>query len=224
MIRTCDARFRKPTLYPLSYGGWIDQRAGRTGTTPTAYLEATLSSPGRLTEALTKFLTNAQPISRFGCDTGVMAIFRRHTRPTQPPPESDSEREFARAELPVGVAVLLSPGLADMAAPLMQALGAGFVVETDGPGVSGVMIIGPAGPAGLGFLRASHPGVVLLVVDRRGSGPRPAEAVAHLEAGADGYLANPPIAEVASHVRALARRARPTGAAPARAPAQVPAS
>ena len=20
--RTCDARFRKPTLYPLSYGGW----------------------------------------------------------------------------------------------------------------------------------------------------------------------------------------------------------
>jgi two-component system, NarL family, response regulator DevR len=22
MIRTCDARFRKPTLYPLSYGGW----------------------------------------------------------------------------------------------------------------------------------------------------------------------------------------------------------
>ena len=21
-IRTCDARFRKPTLYPLSYGGW----------------------------------------------------------------------------------------------------------------------------------------------------------------------------------------------------------
>jgi hypothetical protein len=190
-------------------------------------LEATLSSPGRLTEALTKFLTNAQPISRFGCDTGVMAIFRRHTRPTQPPPESDSERQrqLAHAELPVGVAVLLSPGLADMAAPLMQALGAGFVVETDGPGVSGVMIIGPAGPAGLGFLRVSHPGVVLLVVDRRGSGPRPAEAVAHLGAGADGYLANPPIAEVASHVRALARRARPRGApAPARAPAQVPAS
>src|SRR5581483_3515377 len=23
-IRTCDARFRKPTLYPLSYGGWAD--------------------------------------------------------------------------------------------------------------------------------------------------------------------------------------------------------
>ncbi len=22
MNRTCDARFRKPTLYPLSYGGW----------------------------------------------------------------------------------------------------------------------------------------------------------------------------------------------------------
>ena len=22
MIRTCDARFRKPTLYPLSYGAW----------------------------------------------------------------------------------------------------------------------------------------------------------------------------------------------------------
>jgi hypothetical protein len=21
--RTCDARFRKPTLYPLSYGGWV---------------------------------------------------------------------------------------------------------------------------------------------------------------------------------------------------------
>ena len=25
-IRTCDARFRKPTLYPLSYGGWTVER------------------------------------------------------------------------------------------------------------------------------------------------------------------------------------------------------
>jgi hypothetical protein len=22
-IRTCDTRFRKPLLYPLSYGGWL---------------------------------------------------------------------------------------------------------------------------------------------------------------------------------------------------------
>jgi DNA-binding response OmpR family regulator len=69
------------------------------------------------------------------------------------------------------------------------------------------MIVGPVGPAGVAFLRISHPGVVLLVVDRRGYGPRPVEAVAHLDSGADGYLANPLVVEVASHVQALVRRA-----------------
>src|SRR5256885_15770552 len=30
VIRTPDARFRKPTLYPLSYGGWIEESPGQT--------------------------------------------------------------------------------------------------------------------------------------------------------------------------------------------------
>ncbi len=29
-IRTSDARFRKPTLYPLSYGGWSGDHDQRT--------------------------------------------------------------------------------------------------------------------------------------------------------------------------------------------------
>ena len=33
-IRTCDARFRKPTLYPLSYGGGAGDRGGRTAASP----------------------------------------------------------------------------------------------------------------------------------------------------------------------------------------------
>jgi hypothetical protein len=108
---------------------------------------------------------------------------------------------------PAAVPVLLSPGLAELAGPLTSALGAGFRVLTDGSVNTGVMIVGPLGPVGIAFLRASHPEVVLLVVDRRWSSSQPNEAVAHLEAGADGYLASPLMAEVASHVRALARRA-----------------
>jgi hypothetical protein len=108
-----------------------------------------------------------------------------------------------RADVPV----VLSPGLAELAVPLTNALGPPFRVLSDGSVNTGVMIVGPLGPVGIAFLRASHPGVVLLVVDRRWSSSQPNEAVAHLEAGADGYLASPMVAEVASHVRALARRA-----------------
>jgi hypothetical protein len=35
MIRTCDARFRKPTLYPLSYGGRIITLPSRSLPEPT---------------------------------------------------------------------------------------------------------------------------------------------------------------------------------------------
>lgn len=127
-----------------------------------------------------------------------------------------------------GVAVLLSPGVVEMGPALSRELGPGFSVLTDGPGVTGVMIVGPLGPAAMAFLRASHPGIGLLVVDRRWHVPRPDEAVIHLEAGADGYLACPPAAEVASHVRALARRGRSASAAatdsvaPTRSPVSAP--
>jgi len=106
------------------------------------------------------------------------------------------------------VAVLLSAGLVELAPSLAQALGPGFAVGTDDRGVCRVMIVGPVGPTGVAFLRASHPGAMVLVVDRRWPSSRghPDVAVIHLEAGADGYLLSPPVAEVASHVRALARR------------------
>jgi hypothetical protein len=122
------------------------------------------------------------------------------------------EVDAPAAETPAGVIVLLSPGLTDLALPLQEALGSGFTVQTAGTGGRGVMIVGPVGAAGVALLRVSYPGVVLLVLDRRGRGPRSADAVVHLEAGADGYLASPPVAEVASHVRALARRARTAAA------------
>jgi hypothetical protein len=157
-----------------------------------------------------------------------MAIFRRHARPTTRSPGNDRTPPVVPDH--DAVVVLLSPGLVDIAVLLAEVLGPGFVVQSDGPGASGVMLVGPLGPVGVAFLRVSHPGVVLLVVDRRGSGSHAVEAVAHLEAGADGYLANPPVAEVASHVQALARRRRPAATAPAATtpatavPAAVPAA
>jgi hypothetical protein len=107
------------------------------------------------------------------------------------------------------VTVLLSPGLVELAPSLGQALGPGFRIETDHSGACHVLIVGPVGPAGVAFLRASHRGAALLVVDRRWptSWTHAGEAVVHLEAGADGYLLSPPVSEVASHVRALIRRA-----------------
>jgi hypothetical protein len=134
-----------------------------------------------------------------------MPIFRRRHRRSEEPPIEGGKLSAARPA--DDVAVLLSPGLMDLATPLSEALGPGYSVATEGLGWSGVMIVGPVGPAGVSFLRISHPGVVLLVVDRRGYGPRPIEAVAHLDAGADGYLANPLVVEVASHVQAMVRRA-----------------
>lgn len=104
------------------------------------------------------------------------------------------------------MSVLLSPGLAELAPALAAALGGGFAVTTDHMVGRGVMVTGPAGPIGVAFLWASYPGVGVLIVDRRWPRRRPAEAVAHLEAGADGYLASPTVAEVASHIQALARR------------------
>jgi hypothetical protein len=102
--------------------------------------------------------------------------------------------------------VLLSPGLAEIAPTLSDLLGPDFAVSTERIGTGGVMVTGPVGPVGVAFLRASYPGVRLLVVDRRWAGRRTGEAVIHLEAGADGYLSSPTIAEVASHVQALSRR------------------
>ncbi len=134
-----------------------------------------------------------------------MPILRRHDRRTADPPIDEAPPAVPHQA--GGVPVLLSPGLVDLAAPLSQALGPGFSVETEGLGWSGVMLVGAVGATGVRFLRISHPGVVLLVVDRRGYGHRPIDAVTHLDAGADGYLANPPVAEVASHVQALVRRA-----------------
>ena len=107
---------------------------------------------------------------------------------------------------PAPVSVLLSPGLAELAPALSRALGSEFAVTTDRIGRRGVMLTGPVGPAGVAFLRASYPGVGLLVVDRRWSGRRAGEVVINLEAGADGYLTSPSVAEMASHVTALARR------------------
>jgi hypothetical protein len=138
-----------------------------------------------------------------------MVTFRRRNRRNErriEPPVHNTEP--TAGEQP-GVPVLLSPSLVELAASLSQALGADFAVQTEGHGATGVMIVGPCGPAGIAFLRASHPRTVLLVIDRRWSVPRPAEAVIHLEAGADGYLARPLVAEVASQVRALARRSLP---------------
>jgi len=104
------------------------------------------------------------------------------------------------------VSVLLSPGLAELAPGVAAALGAEFAVTTDRLVGRGIMVTGPVGPIGVAFLQASYPGTGLLIVDRRWPHRRPAEAVVHLEAGADGYLASPTVAELASHIQALARR------------------
>ncbi len=152
---------------------------------------------------------------------------RGHDPYRDSPPENAAEAELdlSDGEQVAAVAVLLSPGLVELAPSLTQALGGGFSVRTDGPCTSGVMIFGPVGPAGVAFLRASHPGVVLLVIDRRWPSSQPAEAVTHLEAGADGYLSSPLVAEVASHVRALVRRADHNGlTAPVPAPLSPPVS
>ena len=133
-----------------------------------------------------------------------MALFHRHIPPRPNPLAVEPDRSAVAPG--GGLPVLLSPGLVDLAPALAQALGGEFAVQTEGRGGEGVMVVGPSGPAGIAFLRASHPGVALLVVDRRGGRSSATEAVVHLEAGADGYLAGPPVAEVASHVRALARR------------------
>jgi DNA-binding response OmpR family regulator len=68
------------------------------------------------------------------------------------------------------------------------------------------MLTGPVGPAGVAFLRICYPKAALLVIDRRGRPGRSSAVVDNLEAGADGYLTSPTLAEVASHVQALARR------------------
>jgi hypothetical protein len=125
-----------------------------------------------------------------------MEILRRNHRLVRP---IVSEPETA-------CPVLLSPGLAEMAPTLSDLLGPDFAVSTERVGTGGVMVTGPVGPVGVAFLSASYPGVRLLVVDRRWAGRRTGEAVLHLEAGADGYLSSPTIADVASHVQALARR------------------
>jgi hypothetical protein len=147
-----------------------------------------------------------------------MQIFHRRRQhedaPPVPSPASEPEGPIAP-----GVAVLLSPGVVDLEPALSRLLGPGFTVQGDGPGTDGVMIVGPLGPAAVAFLRASHPGVALLVVDRRWHVPNPNEAVLHLEAGADGYLASPLVAEVASHVRAQVRRRQFAGRAPVAAAA-----
>jgi hypothetical protein len=133
-----------------------------------------------------------------------MGIFHRRIgddgRPVAPAVEPKSSPR------PPGLSVLLSPGLAEVAPALAPALGPGFAVMTDQVVGRGIMVSGPVGPIGVAFLRASYPGVGLLIVDRRWPSRRPAEAVVHLEAGADGYLASPTVAELASHIQALARR------------------
>jgi hypothetical protein len=138
-----------------------------------------------------------------------MQIFHHRRRPEAAAPAGGPEDDGLVTAAPTpGVPVLLSPGVVELEAGLSRELGPGFSVQTEGPGADGVMVVGPLGPAAMAFLRASHPGVVLLVVDRRWHVPNPNEAVIHLEAGADGYLASPMVAEVASHVRALVRRRR----------------
>ncbi|MGH9124801.1 MAG: hypothetical protein ACRDZ8_08765 [Acidimicrobiales bacterium] len=108
--------------------------------------------------------------------------------------------------LPEAVPVLLSPGMSELAPALALSLGPQYAVQTDGSGEWGVMVVGPLGAAGIAFLRASHRHMRLLVVDRRWASSQPNEAVLHLEAGADGYLSSPLVAEVASHIKALVRR------------------
>lgn len=107
---------------------------------------------------------------------------------------------------PEAVPVLLSPGLSELAPALALSLGPEYAVQTDGSEDWGVMVVGPLGAAGIAFLRASHRHMRLLVVDRRWPSSQPNEAVLHLEAGADGYLCSPLVAEVASHIKALVRR------------------
>ncbi|MDQ1356344.1 MAG: hypothetical protein QOG44_717 [Acidimicrobiaceae bacterium] len=188
-------------LYPLSYEGWIPGHTAGHVRCLTRLRHGT-RRPG---EILTKLPGCLQGIRPVVTHTRLMLTFRWHHRRTPERPIEATEPDVAQPA--DGVPVLLSPGLVDLAGPLSAALGPGFAVETEGLGWSGVMIVGPVGPPGVSFLRISHPGVVLLVVDRRGYGPRSIEAVAHLDAGADGYLASPPVAEVASHVQALVRRA-----------------
>ena len=48
MIRTCDARFRKPTLYPLSYGGWSGRCYDADGPWPQSASDARPRSVERM--------------------------------------------------------------------------------------------------------------------------------------------------------------------------------
>jgi hypothetical protein len=198
-------------LYPLSYEGRVPHVRSTTGDTV----------PGGGAVVPARFSPNSYPVlSRLRVSAAtvvVMLIFHRRNRCSEhvaAPVEASEPAVDASLDR---VAVLLSVGLTELAPALSRELGPGFSVVTEGPGESGVMIVGPCGPAGVAFLRASHRGVVILVVDRRWPASRPDEAVIHLEAGADGYLSSPPVAEVASHVRALVRRA--TGATVAMRPA-----
>ena len=136
-----------------------------------------------------------------------MRIFHRHSEDDGPTTEPGAARaKVVPAEAAPGISVLLSPGLAEISPSLSRVLGPEFDVTTERVRVGGIMITGPVGPVGVAFLRASYPGVGLLIVDRRWPSRRPSEAVVHLEAGADGYLSSPSIVEVASHVLALTRR------------------
>src|SRR5215471_7778269 len=98
-----------------------------------------------------------------------MALFHRHSshRPDPQPGE-----EFSPTSVDT-IGVVLSAGLNDLGPMLQQALGKEFTVRADdgeGTGIGSVVVVGPVGPTGIGFLRATHPTSVLLVVDRRGRG------------------------------------------------------
>ena len=193
-------------LYPLSYEGPTDTVPGRHD-----WLSVLIKLPAQF-QVAPRLGWNAHPMMTLRRSRGR----RDKGRGWDPCRDSLADEALMPAAKagpdPVGderapaVTVLLSPGLAELAPSLAHALGPDFSVRTEGRSEGGVMIVGPVGPTGIAFLRASHPKAVLLVIDRRWPSSQPAEAVNHLEAGADGYLCSPPLAEVASHVRALARR------------------
>jgi hypothetical protein len=136
-------------------------------------------------------IIHRRPGGRHADQAASEALPSRNVDASPWPPEPQLEPDVATAP---AVTVVLSPGLVELAPGLSRTLGPGFSVTTDAVGAHGVMLVGPVGPAGVALLRASHPGVLLLVVDRRGRSLGTNEAVEYLEAGADGYLSNPVLA------------------------------
>jgi hypothetical protein len=112
------------------------------------------------------------------------------------------------------VTVSVAAALRRLLGPLEPSLGAGYRLVTDDLDGSNVAVVGAVGAAELQRLRRCHPRPALLVVDPR-TGYDTTEAVAYLDAGADGYLRTATVGEVAAHVRALSRSA-------ARSPAHGP--